>query len=683
MADRVVIDIGILQGVFGDLAKLQEQIGGIAPAVAGVDRAAGQAFGNFGQHAAGAQGAMSGLEQGVDLGMRNMVADIMAPLAKTHELESKLRSLGERVRTSRSVGEIVKLKKEIAATQKELDGVDTGAMERKVGGGVARMRNMFKGLASPIAGVFAVGAVTKFGGEVFKVAAKNQYFESSLMAITHSMEKVHEIQRDVAEFSKRATVLDTEEIMGVAKQFALQFDHKDIIHRMDAIGQAAAAVGADFASVSDLYSKIAGGRKVTSNEVDAMVSAGLPMWKALSDATGKTDAQVREMVKKGEVGFKQWAAAFNVMGGESGYFAGKWDQVAQTLDGKLGTLRSSFREFQSRIGELAAPLFFKGIDMMSRGLDILRRGFEWVVSNGDTIKDVLYGIAVGTAAYTALLLYNNAALIYNSALQAMAAVKTAALAAWTALTTGSVAGATAAQWSWNAALTANPIGAVIMLVVALVGAVIYAWNNFEEFRGFLYGLWASVKETFSGMWDIISGLFKGMVEVARTAAHVLDAVFSNPFKDGYLDGIKSAVGEHVNAIASLVSEVADVPNALADVANRSAVAAVKGFQEGVAALHEDNRDPLSSPGLDATHAGHGQDLGASGLVGGPSGPGSSAGDGVTVGDRGGSGRTINVDIKMTNNFNLPKDGNMGAREAAERIVGDLTRKFNDWQFAAG
>jgi phage-related protein len=48
--------------------------------------------------------------------------------------------------------------------------------------------------------------------------------------------------------------------------------------------------------------------------------------------------------------------------------------------------------------------------------------------------------------------------------------------------------ATAAQWLWNAALTANPIGLIIVGIVALVAGFIWLWNNVEGFRNFFIGV---------------------------------------------------------------------------------------------------------------------------------------------------------------------------------------------------
>lgn len=74
---------------------------------------------------------------------------------------------------------------------------------------------------------------------------------------------------------------------------------------------------------------------------------------------------------------------------------------------------------------------------------------------------------------------------------------------------------TAAQWLWNAALTANPIGAVVMAVVALVAAGVWLYQNWERLPEIFSNLWAKITEfvgfdpmaAITGAWDAVGTYF--------------------------------------------------------------------------------------------------------------------------------------------------------------------------------
>lgn len=81
--------------------------------------------------------------------------------------------------------------------------------------------------------------------------------------------------------------------------------------------------------------------------------------------------------------------------------------------------------------------------------------------------------------------------------------------------------ATVAQKGLNAALTANPIGAVVAAISALVAGVVYAYNHFEGFRqsvqetwGKLQALWSMLYERLKPAFDLIGKIVGGAIKIA-------------------------------------------------------------------------------------------------------------------------------------------------------------------------
>ena len=58
---------------------------------------------------------------------------------------------------------------------------------------------------------------------------------------------------------------------------------------------------------------------------------------------------------------------------------------------------------------------------------------------------------------------------------------------------------TAAQWALNAALNANPIGLVVLALVALGAGLALAWNKSETFRSIVTGVWEGIKTAASAV----------------------------------------------------------------------------------------------------------------------------------------------------------------------------------------
>jgi hypothetical protein len=89
----------------------------------------------------------------------------------------------------------------------------------------------------------------------------------------------------------------------------------------------------------------------------------------------------------------------------------------------------------------------------------------------------------------------------------VAAAATAAGARTVAMTVAQKAAAVAskamaaATWLVNAAMRANPIGIIITIIMALVGAIVLAYNKSETFRNIVNAVWNGIKMAISNAWN--------------------------------------------------------------------------------------------------------------------------------------------------------------------------------------
>lgn len=85
----------------------------------------------------------------------------------------------------------------------------------------------------------------------------------------------------------------------------------------------------------------------------------------------------------------------------------------------------------------------------------------------------------------------------------MGAIRDSTLGATIATTAQTAASkiAAAAQWLWNAALDANPIGIVVIAIAALVVGVIYCYTHFQTFRDIVKDVWTVVRDIITAVWN--------------------------------------------------------------------------------------------------------------------------------------------------------------------------------------
>lgn len=208
--------------------------------------------------------------------------------------------------------------------------------------------------------------------------------------------------------------------------------------------------------------------------------------------------------------------------------ASKGAQAAGALNG-LGDLIGGKTGTAMQAGGIAFQAFADAGDLVNVALEskIVR-----------TVKD----IAVTKAQQAATL----AKLAADKAV--MAASKT-----WTAI-----------QWALNAALAANPIGALVLLIAGLIAAVVLAYKRSDTFREIVDKAFSKIMAAGKALWSVLSGVLS---KVAAAVGSVIGAVgnlraqVTKVFSDvvGFIAGIPGKIlalaGKFKDAGAGLMKSI--------------------------------------------------------------------------------------------------------------------------------
>jgi hypothetical protein len=213
-------------------------------------------------------------------------------------------------------------------------------------------------------------------------------------------------------------------------------------------------------------------------------------------------------------------------------FGGSAAAAGKTLPGQLAIAQQTFSNLAGSIVGAVMPAFmtFAGI---------LGTVANWMTKH-ETATKVIIGVMGGLAA---------AVVVANVALKVQAAATTAVTVA-KGIATAATKAWTAGQWLLNAALSANPIGLVIIAVAGLAAAIVIAWKNSATFRAIVTGAFDAVKTAAMATWNWIKSNWPLLLAILTGPIGIaITAIVKNWDKvTAAVDAVKSAIGTIVGAV---------------------------------------------------------------------------------------------------------------------------------------
>jgi phage-related protein len=289
-------------------------------------------------------------------------------------------------------------------------------------------------------------------------------------------------------------------------------------------------------------------------------------------------------------------------------FGGSAQAAGETLPGQLNKAKNAFEEMAAGVVVVLLPALTTLAQTVARVAEFFTKHQTAAKVLGVALvalAGVLITVGVATKVYAAAQI-----------------VAEAATVTWTA-----------AQWLLNAALTANPIGIVVVALAALVAGLILAWKHSETFRKVVTAAFDAVKaaanfvlDFFRNNWKIIAaiilapflpivaaayGLFKikdailgaaeAIIGFFRDHWKIIAVIIAGPFAPlvalatnafgirsalvnafGFIvDGVRDKVGALVDVIASLPRRITNALGNLSHLLYNAGVQIIQGLINGI------------------------------------------------------------------------------------------------------
>jgi hypothetical protein len=237
---------------------------------------------------------------------------------------------------------------------------------------------------------------------------------------------------------------------------------------------------------------------------------GLSLAMDISTATGADLTSVSDALAKAYQGnfkglralspematlIKEGADLNTVMSVLGGTFGGATATAAGTAEGQMKRFGIAISEAKENIGAALIPV-------VEKALPLLTAMGSWAQENTTTflvIAGVIGGIGV------AILAANAAIRIWTLGTQIAAA----------------------AQFIWNAALTANPLGLIVIGIAAVIAILAILYTKFEGVRKVVDNVFGFIKDVVMGSIDVITTYVQTVLGVYKTIFNTIAKLWNN------------------------------------------------------------------------------------------------------------------------------------------------------------
>ncbi len=233
-------------------------------------------------------------------------------------------------------------------------GAQTKQFDKALGRSMSKMRNfgrstkqlgrnMTRSLTMPIAAL---------GAAAVKSAADLETMETSFISLTGGAKEAAAMMRNLNEFTAK-TPFQIEAVAKSARQLiASGSDISQVNEQLQFLGDIAATSGQPIDEIAAIFSKVNAKGKVELESLNQLAERGIPIFTALSEATGLP----ADKLGAGAVSVEQFNAVLKGFSAEGGFAAGAMERLSQTASGKFSTALDNLKLAGAALAESLMPV---------------------------------------------------------------------------------------------------------------------------------------------------------------------------------------------------------------------------------------------------------------------------------------------------------------------------------------
>ncbi|QDE19517.1 tape measure protein [Riemerella anatipestifer] len=352
-------------------------------------------------------------------------------------------------------------RKDLREIQADILGLNQKTQEQ-----TRQMDTSFKNLSISIASYFSGQALMGFTRQLINVRGEFQKTEIAFSTMLKSKEKANQLMGQMVDLAAKTPFGLNDVTEGAKRLLAFQVPAEQVTETLTRMGNIAAGLGVPMGQLIHVYGQVKAQGKMMTNDLYQFMNAGIPILSELGKVLGKSEAEIKDMVSAGKIGFPEVQAVIKNMTDEGGLFFNLMEEQSKTLSGKVANLEDAFDQMLNKIGEGSEGLLNSGIE-----------GATYLVEHYEEVGSVILGLIATYGSYKAALIL----IAQMERIYAMAKVQQslAIMAGETGITTARALQIVVtmqlqrAQAMLNATMLANPY---VLAGAAIIGLIATLWS---------------------------------------------------------------------------------------------------------------------------------------------------------------------------------------------------------------
>jgi len=325
-------------------------------------------------------------------------SDINRIPRSVYELREKLRDLNAQFENTHSRQSFINLRREIRATESELNSLigKAGGLKSALGrgslmGGMGMGRLM--GTLGLAGGIYEAVNLVKQG--VFSSARISAEFEqiyTDYEVMLGSKVKAAKMIGELIDYANKSPLRSGDVFKATNTLLGFGVAQEKILPAVKMIGDVAKGNKERFEGLSLAYAQTQAAGRLMGQDLLQMINQGFNPLKEISEMTGRSMKDLRKDMENGRISSDMVAKAFQHATAEGGRFFNMADKQSKTLLGTYSTMQDAAQLTGKAIGDRMAPVLKNATLRMSGFLNMVREFVEIPVE--EKIRDQITQISI-------------------------------------------------------------------------------------------------------------------------------------------------------------------------------------------------------------------------------------------------------------------------------------------------